>query len=113
VLAPRSRYDHVRVLAPRSRYDHVLEVLAGLAGAVQVGDSLDPATQVGPMASARQRERVEGYIGKGRAEGARVVAGGGRPEGHERAGSCSRRSSPTWTTATRSPARRSSGRCSR
>jgi acyl-CoA reductase-like NAD-dependent aldehyde dehydrogenase len=77
-------YLGTRVLAPRSRYDHVLEVLAGLAGAVQVGDSLDPATQVGPMASARHRERVEGYIGKGRAEGARVVVGGGRPEGQER-----------------------------
>jgi acyl-CoA reductase-like NAD-dependent aldehyde dehydrogenase len=77
-------YLGTRVLAPRSRYDQVLEVLAGLAGAVQVGDSLDPATQVGPMASARQRERVERYIGKGRAEGARVVAGGGRPEGQDR-----------------------------
>jgi aldehyde dehydrogenase (NAD+) len=68
-----------RVLAPRSRYDDVLDVFTGLADAVVVGDSLDPATQVGPLASARQRERVEGYIEKGRAEGARVVAGGGRP----------------------------------
>ena len=68
-----------RVLAPRSHYDEVLEVFSGLAGALQVGDSLDPATQIGPLASARQRERVEGYIEKGRAEGARVVAGGGRP----------------------------------
>jgi aldehyde dehydrogenase (NAD+) len=68
-----------RILAPRARYDEVLAVFSGLAGALQVGDSLDPATQVGPLASARQRERVEGYIEKGRAEGARVVAGGGRP----------------------------------
>jgi aldehyde dehydrogenase (NAD+) len=68
-----------RILAPRSRYDEVLEVFGGLAGALQVGDSLDPATQIGPLASARQRDRVEGYIAKGRAEGARVVAGGGRP----------------------------------
>jgi aldehyde dehydrogenase (NAD+) len=68
-----------RVLAPRSRYDDVLDVFTGLADTVVVGDSLDPATQVGPLASARQRERVEGYIEKGRAEGARVVAGGGRP----------------------------------
>jgi aldehyde dehydrogenase (NAD+) len=73
-----------RVLAPRSRYDEVLEVFAGLAGALQVGDSLDPATQVGPMASARQRDRVEGYIEKGRAQGARVVAGGGRPAEQDR-----------------------------
>jgi acyl-CoA reductase-like NAD-dependent aldehyde dehydrogenase len=73
-----------RVLAPRARYDEVLEVFSGLADALVVGDSLDPATQVGPMASARQRERVEGYIEKGRAEGGRIVAGGGRPPEQER-----------------------------
>ncbi len=59
-------------------------MFTGLAGALQIGDSLDPATQVGPLASARQRDRVEGYIAKGRAEGARVVAGGGRPESQDR-----------------------------
>jgi aldehyde dehydrogenase (NAD+) len=73
-----------RVLAPRSRYDDVLDVFSGLADALVVGDSLDPATQVGPLASARQRDRVEGYIEKGRAEGARVVAGGGRPPEQDR-----------------------------
>src|SRR5947209_5657755 len=69
-----------RVLAPRGRYDDVLEVLSGLAQALVVGDSLDSATQVGPLASARQRDRVEGYIEKGRAEGGRIVAGGRPPE---------------------------------
>jgi aldehyde dehydrogenase (NAD+) len=73
-----------RVLAPRSRYDEVLGVFSGLAGALQVGDSLDPSTQVGPLVSARQRRRVEGYIEKGRAEGARLAAGGGRPAGQDR-----------------------------
>jgi len=73
-----------RVLAPGSRYDEVVGVLAGLAGALQVGDSLEPATEVGPVASARQRERVEGYIEKGRAQGARVVIGGGRPADRDR-----------------------------
>ena len=77
-------YLGTRVLAPRSRYDEVLEVFSGLAGALAVGDSLDPSTQIGPLASARQRERVEGYIEKGRAEGARVVAGGGRPQDQDR-----------------------------
>ncbi len=78
-------YLGTRVLAPRSRYDEVLGVLAGLAGALQVGDSLDPETQIGPMVSDRQRKRVEGYIEKGQAEGARIVAGGGgRPEGLDR-----------------------------
>jgi aldehyde dehydrogenase (NAD+) len=77
-------YLGTRVLAPRARYDEVLEVFSGLAGALQVGDSLDPSTQIGPLASARQRERVEGYIEKGRAEGGRVVAGGGRPQDQDR-----------------------------
>jgi acyl-CoA reductase-like NAD-dependent aldehyde dehydrogenase len=69
-----------RVLAPRSRYDEVLQVFGGLAGALQVGDAMDPATQIGPMASKRQQERVEGYIAKGKAEGARVVAGGDKSD---------------------------------
>jgi acyl-CoA reductase-like NAD-dependent aldehyde dehydrogenase len=71
-----------RVLAPRSRYDEVVETLATLAGSLTVGDSLDPATQVGPLVSRRQRDRVEGYIASGREQGARLVAGGGRPAGH-------------------------------
>ncbi|TDB74234.1 aldehyde dehydrogenase family protein, partial [Actinomadura sp. KC216] len=49
-----------------------------------VGDSLDPGTQIGPMATARQRDRVEGYIAKGRAEGGRITTGGGRPAGRDR-----------------------------
>ena len=73
-------YLGTRVLAPRSRYDEVVDVFAALAGSLTVGDALDPQTQIGPMASKRQRERVEGYIAKGKSEGARVVAGGGRPE---------------------------------
>lgn len=73
-----------RILAPRSRYDDVLDVVGGLLGGVTIGDPFDPATQVGPMTSARQRDRVEGYIAKGRSEGARVVTGGGRPAGLDR-----------------------------
>ncbi len=77
-------YLGTRVLAPRARYDEALEILGGLASALQVGDSLDPATQIGPMVSARQRDRVESYIAKGRSEGARVIAGGGRPPEQDR-----------------------------
>jgi aldehyde dehydrogenase (NAD+) len=77
-------YLGTRVLAPRSRYDEIVGLFGALAGALQVGDSLDPTTQIGPMVSARQRDRVEGYIAKGRAEGGRIVAGGGRPDDHER-----------------------------
>jgi aldehyde dehydrogenase (NAD+) len=70
-----------RVLAPRSRYDEVVDVVAELARSLVVGNSLDPATQAGPLVSERQRDRVEGYIAKGIAQGARLVTGGGRPAG--------------------------------
>jgi acyl-CoA reductase-like NAD-dependent aldehyde dehydrogenase len=73
-----------RILAPRSRYDDVLEVFGGLLEGVKIGDPLDRETQVGPLTSANQRDRVESYIAKGREEGARVVVGGGRPEGMQK-----------------------------
>ena len=70
-----------RILAPRSRYGEVVEKLAAAAAAMQVGLPDDPASMVGPLISEKQRERVEGYIKKGVEEGARIVTGGGRPEG--------------------------------
>lgn len=70
-----------RILAPRSRYDEVVEKVAGAIAAVPVGLPDDPTAMVGPLISEKQRERVEGYIRKGVEEGARIVAGGGRPEG--------------------------------
>ncbi|HMO67719.1 MAG TPA: aldehyde dehydrogenase [Novosphingobium sp.] len=72
-------YNGTRILAPRSRYGEVVDALAGLASALVVGDALDPATHVGPMASAAHRDRVESYIEIGKQE-ARLVAGGGRPK---------------------------------
>ena len=48
-----------------------------------VGDSLDPATQIGPMATRAHLGRVKGYIEKGRSEGGRITTGGGRPEGRD------------------------------
>ncbi|MDD7940152.1 aldehyde dehydrogenase [Actinomycetospora lutea] len=72
-------YLCTRVLAPRSRYDEVVGALTALTGSLTVGDPLDPATQIGPVVSARQRDRVEGYIAKGLSDGATLVAGGGRP----------------------------------
>lgn len=70
-----------RILAPRSRYDEVLDALVAGAGYMAVGDPSDPAAQLGPLISEKQRDRVEGYIAKGREQGARVVLGGGRPAG--------------------------------
>ena len=72
-----------RVLAPKSRYGEVVDALTAFAGSMAVGDSLDPATQIGPMATQTHLGRVEGYIEKGRAEGGRITTGGGRPEGRD------------------------------
>jgi acyl-CoA reductase-like NAD-dependent aldehyde dehydrogenase len=73
-----------RILAPASRYDEVVDTFAALAGSLTIGDALDPGTQIGPMASSAHRDRVEGYIAKGKAEGARLVLGGGRPAGQDK-----------------------------
>jgi aldehyde dehydrogenase (NAD+) len=77
-------YLGTRVLAPRSRYAEVVDTMAAFASSLAVGDALDPATQIGPMASQRHRDRVEGYIAKGSSDGARLVTGGGRPDGLDR-----------------------------
>jgi aldehyde dehydrogenase (NAD+) len=69
-----------RVLAHRPRYAEVVEALREEIGAFRVGDPADPDISVGPLVSNVQRERVEGYLAKGREEGARLVLGGGRPD---------------------------------
>ncbi|MCD2197675.1 aldehyde dehydrogenase [Actinomycetospora endophytica] len=72
-----------RVVVPRARQAEFLEAFSAVVGSMPVGDPADPATQIGPLVSARQRERVEGYIAAGRDQGARVVVGGGRPSGFD------------------------------
>ncbi|HRD10840.1 MAG TPA: aldehyde dehydrogenase [Mycobacterium sp.] len=74
---------NTRVLAPRSRYTEIVDTITGLAGALTIGDPLDPETKIGPLVSSRQRERVEGYIAKGKAEG-RLTTGGSRPAAQSR-----------------------------
>ncbi len=73
--------NKTRILIPRRRRDAFLDAMTAMVRTMPVGDPMDPATQIGPLVSARQRDRVEGYIAKGRAEGAQLVTGGGRP-GH-------------------------------
>ncbi|MFT3720171.1 aldehyde dehydrogenase [Pseudorhodoferax sp.] len=70
-----------RIIVGKGRHDQMVEALAAHFGAMRVGDPFDPATQVGPLASRRQRERVEGLIAKARQEGAVLATGGKRP-GH-------------------------------
>ena len=67
-----------RILAPRSRYAEVVDALAALADGLVVGDPLQKSTDIGPLVSRRQQERVLEYIDIGRSE-AKLVAGGGIP----------------------------------
>lgn len=77
-------FSLTRVLVPESRKQELLDAYVGAVGGIKVGDPADEATQMGPLTMARQLERVEGYIAKGKAEGARLVTGGGRPAGFDR-----------------------------
>ncbi|MGT2480991.1 aldehyde dehydrogenase [Methylobacterium oryzae CBMB20] len=65
-----------RHLVQASIYDEFVERLAAKTAAIRLGDPFDPATQLGPVISERQRDRVLAYAGYGRDEGARAVAGG-------------------------------------
>jgi acyl-CoA reductase-like NAD-dependent aldehyde dehydrogenase len=69
-----------RIVVTRQRHDELVEALAAAFSQVRVGDPFDPATQMGPLVSGRQRERVEGYIATGKEQGATLVTGGGRPK---------------------------------
>lgn len=73
-------YLSTRILAPRSRYEQTVELFAALAAGLRIGDPLDPATQIGPLATRNQRDRVEAFIAEATSAGSRLVAGGGRPD---------------------------------
>ncbi|MGW8764706.1 aldehyde dehydrogenase family protein [Streptomyces sp. NPDC055815] len=69
-----------RVLAQRGVYERLIEKLTGYLAFMKVGDPAEQGTVVGPVISAAHRDRVESYVELGRKEGARVVAGGERPD---------------------------------
>ena len=69
-----------RMLVPRARQQEAVDLAAAAVNGLKIGDPLDTATRLGPLISANQRERVEGYIAKGKSEGAKLVAGGSRPD---------------------------------
>jgi len=73
-----------RVIVTRTRHDELVDALASTFGQTRVGDPFDEQSQLGPLVSQRQRDRVEGLIAKGVAEGATLATGGGRPEGLDR-----------------------------
>jgi aldehyde dehydrogenase (NAD+) len=73
-----------RIIVSRSRHDELVEALASRFRAVRVGDPFDPQSQMGPLVTERQRDRVLGYVAKGVEEGATLVTGGERPAHLER-----------------------------
>jgi aldehyde dehydrogenase (NAD+) len=68
-----------RIIVSDKRHDDLVGALAASFGSIRVGDPFDANSQMGPLAMARQRDRVEGLIAQGKAEGAQLVTGGGRP----------------------------------
>jgi acyl-CoA reductase-like NAD-dependent aldehyde dehydrogenase len=69
-----------RLFVEQSAFDQVVEGVIAFAKRLKVGPGLAPDTDLGPVVSREQLDRVLGYIEKGREEGARVIAGGARIE---------------------------------
>lgn len=72
-----------RVLAHRDVYDDVVAGIAARVEQIVLGDPLEDDTQMGPIVTAAQLARVEGFVQRALGEGARLVAGGRRPEGEQ------------------------------
>lgn len=73
-----------RLLVPKAHAAEVVDIAASTMQALAAGDPTDPGTVCGPLISARQRERVEGYLQLATDEGGTFACGGGRSPGRER-----------------------------
>jgi len=72
-----------RLLVPASRHDEIVERLVKRASTITLGDPNDYDTDMGPVVSARQHERILAYLEQARADGATFAIGGGCPEGEQ------------------------------
>ncbi|KAA8946912.1 aldehyde dehydrogenase family protein, partial [Mycobacterium sp.] len=68
-----------RLVVPRARYDEAVAAAAATMSSIKPGDPTDPGTVCGPLISARQRDRVQGYLDLAVTEGGSFACGGGRP----------------------------------
>jgi len=68
-----------RLFAHRKVFDQVVEGVSAAAQTIKLGPGLDPSTQMGPLVSKEQQDRVLGYIDSGRKDGAKIVTGGDAP----------------------------------
>ena len=69
-----------RLIVEDSLHDDLVAELGRRAERIRLGSGLDPDTESGPLVSAAHRAKIEGFVASARAEGARLVAGGHRPE---------------------------------
>ena len=67
-----------RLFVQESRFDEVVDGVAEIAKSIKLGSGLDPSTQMGPLVSEEQFQRVSGFLESGRTDGATALAGGGR-----------------------------------
>jgi aldehyde dehydrogenase (NAD+) len=72
-------FSQTRILVPKSRKDEMIDAYADAVSKVKVGNPFEADTGMGPLTMQRQLERVQGYIEKGKEEGATLRLGGGRP----------------------------------
>lgn len=73
-----------RMLVPESRYEDAVKLAAAVAEKVHPGDPQNPETQIGPVVSEAQYNKIQGLLEKGLEEGAKLVIGGpGKPQGLE------------------------------
>jgi len=73
-----------RLVVPRATYDEAVEAAAATLGGIKPGDPNSKRTVCGPVISARQRDRIQGYLDSAIAEGGRFACGGGRPADMDR-----------------------------
>jgi acyl-CoA reductase-like NAD-dependent aldehyde dehydrogenase len=73
-----------RLLVSRARHDEVVDALTGVFSSLKIGDALDPASDFGPVAVQRTRDRCEQFVAGAVAQGASIACGGKRPEGLDR-----------------------------
>jgi len=69
-----------RLFIEQKAYDKIMPRLVEFSEKIKLGPGMDPASEMGPLVSSEQFERVTGYLAAGKKEGAKAVTGGGRPK---------------------------------
>jgi len=73
-----------RLFIEQKAYDKVVPRLIEYSDKIKLGPGMDPTSEMGPLVSSEQYDRVTGYLAAGKKEGAKAVAGGGRPKEHSK-----------------------------